>query len=94
MLFLVLFSSVFSSLVLFKRRSGGLPSLPKEEKKEENEEEKKKDDDKQGEMKGKRNNEEDMQDILVAEDGMIVKFSLVPLPLVSLVPFATCLLPQ
>ena len=94
MLFLVLFCSEFGSIVLCKGRSGGLPNLPKEKKKEEDEEEKKKDDDKEEEMKGKRSDEEDMQDILVAEDGMIVKFSLVPLPLVSLVPFATCLLPQ
>ena len=36
-------------------------------------------------MEWKRRNEEDMQDSLVVEEGMMVKF--------SLVPFATCLLP-
>ena len=57
----------------------------KEEKKEEDEEKKKEADDYAEEMEGKRRGEEDMQDGLVVEEGMLVKF--------SLVPFATCLLP-
>ena len=36
-------------------------------------------------MEGKRRDEEDIQDSLVVEEGMMVKF--------SLVPFATCLGP-
>ena len=36
-------------------------------------------------MEGKRRDKEDMQDSLVVEEGMIVKF--------PLLPFATCLLP-
>ena len=54
----------------------------KEEEKEEDEEEKKEDDD---EEEGKRRDEEDVQDSLVVEEGMIVKF--------PLLPFSTCLLP-
>ena len=34
------------------------------------------------EMKGKRRDEEDMQDSLVVEEGMMFNFPLVPLPLV------------
>ena len=60
---------------------GGLPNLLKEE----DDEEKKEDDDEEEEMEGKRRDEEDMQDSLVVEEGMMVKF--------SLVPFTTCLLP-
>ena len=56
-----------------------------EEEKEEDEEEKKEDDDDEEEMEGKRRDGEDMQDRLVVEESMIVKF--------PLVPFATCLLP-
>ena len=63
----------------------GLPNLLKEEEKEEDEEEKKEDDDDKEEMEGKRKDGEDMQDSLVVEESMIVKF--------PLVPFATCLLP-
>ena len=36
-------------------------------------------------MEGKRRDEEDMQDCMVVEEGMMVKF--------SLVPFSTCFLP-
>ena len=36
-------------------------------------------------MEGKRRDEKDMQDSLVVEEGMIVKF--------PFVPFATCILP-
>ena len=65
---------------------GGLPNTLKEGEKEEDlEEEKKEDDDDEEEMEGKRRDEEDMQDSLVVEEGMMVKF--------PLVPFATCLLP-
>ena len=46
---------------------------------------KKEDDDEEEEMEGKKRDIEDMQDSLVVEEGMIVKF--------PLVPFATCLLP-
>ena len=35
------------------------------------------------EMEGKRRDEEDMQDSLVVEEGMMFNFPLVPLPLVS-----------
>ena len=56
----------------------------KEEEKEKDEEKKEDDDDKE-QMEGKRRDEEDKQDSLVVEEGMIVKF--------PLVPFATCLLP-
>ena len=63
----------------------GLSNLLKEEKKEGNEEEKKEDDDEKEEMEGKKRDWEDMKYSLVVEEGMIVKF--------PLVPFATCLLP-
>ena len=63
---------------------GGLPNLLKKEEKEEDDEEKKEDDDEEEEMDGTRE-EEDMQDSLVGEEGIMVKL--------SLVPFATCLLP-
>ena len=53
---------------------GGLPNLLKEEEKEEDDEEKKDNDDDEEEMEGKRRDEEDMQDSLVLEEGMIVKF--------------------
>ena len=46
---------------------------------------KKKDDDKEEKMEGKRMHEEDMQDSLVVEEGIMVYF-----PLIN---FATCLLP-
>ena len=64
---------------------GGRPNLLKEEGKEEDEEEKREEDDDDEEMEGKRKDEEYMQDSLVVEKGMIVKF--------PLVPFATYLLP-
>ena len=59
---------------------GGLPSLPKEEEK--HDEEKK--DDYVEKMEGKRRVDEDMPDSLVVEEGICVKF--------PLVPFASCLL--
>ena len=43
------------------------------------------DDDHEEEMEGKKRDEEDMQDSLAVEEGMVVKLLLVPL--------ATCLLP-
>ena len=52
---------------------GGLPNLLKEEEKEEVEEEKKEDGDDEEDMEGKSRNEEDMQNILVVEEGMLVK---------------------
>ena len=61
---------------------GGLQNLLKEEEKEEDEEEKKEDDDDEEEIEGKGRDEEDIQDSLVVEEGMIVKF--------TLFPFATC----
>ena len=64
---------------------GGLPNLLKYGEKKEDGEEKKENDDEWEEMDGKRKDEEDMKDSLVVEEGMIVKF--------PLVPFATCLLP-
>ena len=63
--------------------TGGLPNLQKEEEKDKKEN--KEDDEKEEEMEGKRRDEEDMQDSLVVQEGMIVKF--------PLVPFATCLFP-
>ena len=45
---------------------------------EEDGEEKKEDDDKEEEMEGKRREDEDIQDCLVVQEGMIVKFPLVP----------------
>ena len=75
---------------------GGLPSLLKEEKeedeeeKEEDEEEKKKDNDEEGEIKRKRRDEKEMQDSLVVEEGIMVKFSFVPFHFVSF-PCSSCL---
>ena len=75
---------------------GGLPNLLKEGEKEEDEEEKKEfDDDRhrfghfpcldddEEEMQKKRRDEEDMQDSLMVEEGMMLKFPLVPLCHVS-----------
>ena len=62
---------------------GGLPNLLKYGEKKEDGEEKKEDDDKEEEMEGKRRDEEDMQDSLMVEEGMMFNFHLVPLPLVS-----------
>ena len=53
----------------------------KEEEKEEDEEKNKEADDYSEEIEGKRRGEEDMQDSLVVEEGMMVIFSLVFLPL-------------
>ena len=57
----------------------GLPNLLKYGKKEEDGEEKQGDDDEEEGMEGKRRDEEDIQDSLVEQKGMIVKFPLVPL---------------
>ena len=56
-----------------------------EEKEEEEEEEEKKKNDEEEKMEGKRRDEKDMLDRLVVEEGMIIKF--------FLVPFVTSLLP-
>ena len=61
-----------------------LPNLLKEEEKEEDDEKKKEDDDDEEEVECKRRDKEDMQDSLVVEHGMMVKF--------PLVFFTTCLL--
>ena len=72
---------------------GGLPNFLKgeekdeyneemeknDEEKEEDDEEKKKNYVKEGEMEGKRRDEEDMKNSLMVEEGMMVNFSLVPL---------------
>ena len=68
---------------------GGLPNLLKEEEKKEDDNKKKEDDDDEEKMEGKRRDEGEMQDILVVEEGMMVNFPLVPLPLVSL-PCSSC----
>ena len=74
-----------------------LPNFLKEEEKEEyneekekNDEEKKEDekkkkenDEKEEEMEGNRRDEEDMQDSLVVEDGIMVNFPLVSFPCIS-----------
>ena len=62
-----------------------LINLLKEEEREEDVERKKEDGDDEKDMEGKRRNEEDMQDSLVVEDGMMVKY--------PLIPFATCIPP-
>ena len=67
------------------RGPGGPPNLLNEEEKEEYEEKKKEDDDDEEEVEGTRRDDEDMQDSLVVEEGMIVKC--------PLVPFATWVLP-
>ena len=56
---------------------GGLPNLLKKGEKEEDGEEKKEDDDDDEEIEGKRRGEEDMQESLVLEEGMILKLPLV-----------------
>ena len=62
-----------------------LPNLLKEEEKEEDGEEKKEDYNDDEEMEGKMRDEEDMQDSLVVQEGIMIKF--------SLVSYATFLLP-
>ena len=69
---------------------GGLTNFLKEEEKEEDDVEKeendveKKDNHEKGEeMEGKRREDEDMQESLVVEEGMMFNLPLVPLPLVS-----------
>ena len=75
----------------------GLPNFLKEEEKEEYDEEKEKDDEekeekdeekkkyyvKEIEMEENRRDEEDMQDSLVVEEGIMVNSPLVPFPLIS-----------
>ena len=56
---------------------------------DEDKEEKKEDDDEKAEMAGKRRDEEDMQDSLVVDEGMMVKFPWSLLPLVSF-PCSSC----
>ena len=46
-------------------------------------EEEKEDDDEEEKIEGKRRDEEDIQDSLVVQEGMIVKFPLVQLPLLQ-----------
>ena len=58
--------------------TGGLPKLLKEDEKKEDEKVKKEDGDYEEEKERKWREEEDMQDRLVVEDGMIIKFPLVP----------------
>ena len=53
---------------------GGLPNLLKKEDWEENNE----DDEEEDEMVWKRRDEEDIQNSLVVQEGMLVKFPLVP----------------
>ena len=67
----------------------GLPNLLKEEEKEEDEEEKEEDGNDKEAIEGSRRNEEDMQDSLVLEEGIIGKFPLSLLPLVSF-PCSSC----
>ena len=77
-------------------KPGGFPNFWKEEEKEEYNEENEKDDEKKEEddekkekdekkeeMEGKRREEEDRYDSLLVEEGMMVNFPLVHLPLVS-----------
>ena len=56
---------------------GGIANLLKQGEKEKDWEEKKEDDDEEEETKGKRSNEEDIQDNLVLQEGIIVKECLV-----------------
>ena len=73
-----------------RRRPDLYADIPVEEddaEKEEDEEEKKVNYEK--EMEGKRRDDEDMQDSLVVEEGKMVKFPLVPLPLIYF-PYITC----
>ena len=56
---------------------GGHPNLMKKGENEKDGEEKMEDDDDDEEMKGKRKDEKDIQDSLVVQEGMIVKFPLV-----------------
>ena len=59
---------------------------------EDDEEEKNEDDDEEEAMEGKTRDAEEMQDIMVLEEGMMVNFPLVPLPLVSFT-CSSCFLP-
>ena len=59
--------------------TGGLPNLMKLGEKEQDGEEKKEDNGDEEEMGGKGKDVEDMQDSLVAEKGILVKFPLVPI---------------
>ena len=60
-----------------ERGPSGLPNTLKEGEKEEDWEEKLEDDDDEEEIEGKRRDTKDMQDSLVVEEGMIIKFPLV-----------------
>ena len=60
-----------------------------DEEKEKDDEQKKVNDEKEEEMEGKSLDEEDMQDSLVVEEGRMVNFPLVPLPLVC-IPCVSC----
>ena len=68
---------------------GGFTKLLKEEEKEEDDGEKKEEDDEEEEMEVKRKDEEEMQNSLGVDEGIMVNFPLVPLPLVSL-PCNSC----
>ena len=68
---------------------GGLPNLLKEEEKQEDDDEKKEDDEEEEKIKGKRKDEDEMQDSLMVEECMMVNFPLVPCSLGN----TTCLLP-
>ena len=61
-----------------EREPGGLPNLMKLGEKQEDGEEKKENDNDEEKLEGKRRDEEVMEDSLVMEEGMIVKFPLVP----------------
>ena len=73
----------YRSLEERRGRLGGLP------KKQRDQEEKKEDDDEEKEIEGKRKDQEEMQDSLVLEEGMMVNLSLFPLPLVFF-PCSSC----
>ena len=63
----------FQPVIILEPGGGeGLPNLMKEEEKDEDEEEKKEDGDVEEEMKGNMRDEEELQDSLVVEKGMIV----------------------
>ena len=64
------------------RRGRRACKLNNEEKKED-EKKKKENDEKEEEMEGNRRDEEDMQDSLVVEDGIMVNFPLVSFPCIS-----------
>ena len=67
-----------------ERGPGGLPNTLKEGEKEEDWEEKLEDDDDEEEMEGKRRVAKDMEDSLVVEEGIIIKFPLVSYAILQL----------